>query len=230
MLLLNTESRGIRINPQDSLRLYGPKVDFYESLKVAIENRKDYKKAKNEIEKKGLSLSIKKNSLWPEIDLEASFARNGLAQKYKDAFQDVFKEDNPEIFVGVTIKVPLENRLAKGQYNKAKLQKARAIVELKKTERSILTEINDLVTRVNIQTGRVLTQRRVLSLQERKLNAEDKRFKFGRSSSDILIRYQEDLLNAKLAYARALFKYNLILIDLSVAQSTLLSDNWEVEL
>jgi outer membrane protein TolC len=230
LLLLNADSRGIRIKPLDKLRLYGPKANFYESLKMAIENRKDYKRAKNEIEKRRLSLVINKNSLWPEIDLKASFARNGLSHRYQDAVQEVFEEDNPELFVGVTIKLPLENTQARGQYNKAKLQRARAIVELKKTERLILTEINDLVTKVNIQTGRVLTRKRVLKLQERKLAAEDKRFKFGRSSSDIMIRYQEDLLSAKLAYARALFEYSSILIDLRLAQNTLLSDSWEVEL
>lgn len=230
LLLLNAESRRIRIRPLDRLGLSGRKVDFYRSLKAAIENRKDYEKAKWEVEKKGLSLIINKNSFWPEIDLQASFARNGLSNKYKDAVEQVFEEDNPDLFVGVTVKLPLENSLARAQFNKAKLQKARAIVELKKTERIILTEVKTIVTKVNIQIGRVLTQKRVLGLQEEKLSAEDKRFKFGRSSSDLLIRYQQDLLNAQLAYARSLFEYRSMLIDLKLAENTLLSDSWEGEL
>ncbi|HAJ57231.1 MAG TPA: hypothetical protein DCL35_05620 [Candidatus Omnitrophica bacterium] len=230
LLLLNEDSRRVRIRPLDKLSLDGPRVDFSDSLKSAIENRKDYKKAKNDIDKRKLSLVVKKNSLWPEIDLEASFARNGLARKYREAFKEVYNEDNPEVFIGITVKVPLENRLARGQYNKAKLEQARALVELKKTERKILTEINDLVTRVNIQVGRVLTQKRVVSLQEKKLNAESHRFKFGRSGSDIMIRYQEDLLNAKLAYAQSLFEYRVGLIDLKAAENTLLKENWKGEL
>ncbi len=130
----------------------------------------------------------------------------------------------------MNVSIPIENRKARGQYNKAKLEKARALVELKKTERVILTEINDLVTRLGIQAGRVLTLKRVASLQEKKLQAELKRFKYGRSSSDLLIRYQEDVLSAKLAHERSLYNYRVSLIDLKLAQNILLSENWEEEL
>lgn len=230
LLLLNEENRRIRIRPLDHLTLEGPPVDLNQALESAIKNRKDYKKAKNEIDKKKLSLVSRKNSLWPQIDLAATFARNGLTRKYAKAFEDIINEDNPEIFVGVTVSIPIENRKARGQYNKAKLEKARALVELKKTERVILTEINDLVTRLGIQAGRVLTLKRVASLQEKKLQAELKRFKYGRSSSDILIRYQEDALSAKLAHERSLYNYRVSLIDLKLAQNILLSENWEEEL
>ncbi len=230
LLLLNQDSRNIRIKPEDSLRLERDTVDFYEALRLAVENRKDYKIAKNEVEKNSLSLVTKSNSLWPEIDLEASFARNGLTRQYKEAFQQVYNEDNPELFVGVTIKVPLENNSARGQYNKAKLQKARSLVELKKVERTIASEINELVTKAGILAGRVLTQRRVSDLQEKKLQAEVEKFRFGRSSSDVLIRYQEDVLIAKLAYIQFLYDYRLSLIDLKVAENTLLNDIWEGEL
>ena len=49
---------------------------------MAFENRRDYKKAKNDIDASGLNLVMQKNNSWPEVNLEASVARNGLKRHF----------------------------------------------------------------------------------------------------------------------------------------------------
>lgn len=227
LLLLNEDSHNVHVKPLDRLGYREEIIDFYDALSNAIEHRRDYKEAKNRIRMKKLSLVSKKNSLWPEIDLEASFARNGLSREYNEAWKQITKEDNPELFAAVTVTFPLENSKARGEFNKAKIEQAKALVELKKTERLILTKINELVTKVRILSGKVATSQRNARLQERKLNAEELRFKFGRSSSDLMIRYQEDVLNARLGLARSLYDYQFSLIDLKLAQDILLDGYWK---
>lgn len=227
LFLLNQDNREVDIRPTETLGLQPGGLDFYEALKAAIENRRDYKIAKNNVEIKKLNLVMKKNSLWPEIDLQASFGRNGLMPAYKKAWEEVFKQDNPDWSVGITISIPIENREARGQFNKANLEQAKAILELKKRERLILTQINDLVTRVNILAGRVMTKKRVVELEAKKLEAERKRFQYGRSNSDYMVRYQNDLLNARLELNVTLYDYMAAYIDLKVAQNILLDEVWE---
>lgn len=227
LLLLNEDSRMYDIEALDYLSLKDGSVGFDEALYRAILNRRDYQQAKNNIEIKKISLVTKMNELWPEIDVEASFAKNGLSRKYGDANKEICDEDNPEYYIGVSFKVPLENRQARGAFNKAKIERAKAIVELKRIEREIVTQINDLTTRIKLFTGSVIVNKRVAQLQEKKLNAEIQRFKYGRSNSDYLIRYQEDLLDARLKLARALYLYQATVIDLKVAQQILLDEYWK---
>lgn len=226
LLLLNEDSRSYDIEALNYLSLKDGSVSFEEALYRAILNRRDYQQAKNNIEIKKISLVTKTNELWPEIDVEASFAKNGLSRKYSDAGKEIFNQDNPEYYMGVSFKMPLENSEARGVFNKAKIERAKAIVELKKIEREIVTQINDLTTKIKLFMGSVIVNKRVAQLQQKKLDAEIQRFKYGRSNSDYLIRYQEDLLDARLNLARALYLYQATLIDLKVAQQILLDEYW----
>ena len=177
-----------------------------------------------------MDLRVKKNSLWPEIDLEASYARNGLSSRYGQAWDQVTARDNPEYFLGVTIRMPLENRYAKADYQQTKLSKEKALLTLKRVERSILKEWNNQVNAVNTSAERVKIYRKASKLQGDKLSAEKKRFANGRSNSDFLIRYAEDLLEAQLRLFRALYAYRANLIDLEVKKNTLLDTYWKDKL
>jgi len=227
LLLLNEENTDINIEPQDELDTNCGRVSLYEQLRGAIDSRRDYRIAKNQVLSKNIDLRIKRNSLWPEIDLEASYARNGLSGRYKQSWQEITDHDNPEIFLGITVRLPIENRGARAEYNKAKLEKEKSLLSLKKIERTILTELNNLVTQVNILAEEVTTLREAAVLQEKKLQAEKRRFSQGRSNSDLIIRYEEDLLQARLTLAQGLFSYRVSLIDLELARNTLLDRYWK---
>ena len=57
-----------------------------------------------------------------------------------------------------------------------------------------------------------------------KLAEEEKRFKLGRSNSDTLIRYHDDLLIAKISLADSLYQYNSDFIDLRLKENSLLDE------
>lgn len=230
LFVLNEEDTGIEIKPKDILDIFTQRVDIYTSLSGAVGNRRDYKVASNQVLSQKIDLVLKGNSLWPQIDLEASFAKNGLSNDYKTSWEGITGEDNPEVFLGITVRLPLENSEAKSDYRKAELIKEKYILNLKRTERLIFKELNNQVASLNSLSQRVRVYQEVVKLQEKKLKAEKKQFKSGRSSSDLIIRYENDLLGARLSLARSLFDYRLSLIDLDLAKNTLLSKYWQDEL
>lgn len=232
LLKLNMNDRDkINIVIEEMLNTEGvQEQDFIESLRMAISNRRDYKSAFNEIKSKNLKVAMKKNNMWPEIDLEASIARNGVAKYYKDAMDDIVGQDNPKYYYGIKFKYPLENSQAKGQYETAKLEKAKSLVLLKKKEREIVVEINDSVGTVNTSLETVKNSYAVVDLQQKKLDEQEKRFKLGRSDSDTLIRYQNDLLTAKISLADTLYTYYSDFIDLRVKENSLLDSYWKEDL
>ena len=197
------------------------------SLKKAFESRRDYLKVKNEVKAKRIKLVMKKNNLWPEINFEGSVTRNGLDRHLEDAVKEISQENNPEYFLGLTITFPIENRSARSEYDKAKVEKAQALLDLKKAERKILIDIQDSIRECNIMRERAQRQKEVVELQDEKLSAELKRYNYGRSDTDTVIRYQDDLLLSKILYAQALFEYKKTLIDLALNENSLLDNYWQ---
>jgi len=230
LFLLNEPDLSLIIEPLDLLNITPSFADLSFSLKESIENRRDYKKIKNKLKAKGIDIVIKQNALWPQIDLQASYLRNGIDSNLSQSFRGITAEDDSEVYFGLTIKVPLENREAKADFKSVNLEKARLLLELKKTERGILKEVNNRVQEVNILKNKVETFAQIAELQREKLNQERKRLKYGRSSSDVVIRYEDDLLGARLSYVKVLYGYRVSLAGLELDKNTLLDKYWEAEL
>lgn len=227
LFLLNEEDTHIQLQPLDSLATTLHGVDVYETLKEAVLHRRDYKIIKNKIKSQKIEIKIKKNALWPEIDLEASFLKNGLASNYQDSWNETSERNNYEFFTGITFRIPLGNRSAEADLEKAKLNKEQLLLFLKRTERLILKEINNKVKEVNSLKNRIELLTSISKLQKNKLNEETKNLRFGRSNSDTIIRYEEDLLQARLDLSSSLFKYRVSLINLDLAKNTLLNKYWK---
>ncbi len=149
---------------------------------------------------------------------------------YKKAIEGISEEDNPEYYAGLSFSLPLENSLAKSEFNKAKLDKTRQILKLKSVERKVVVDIKDSVdtflSRINAQKN----SQEIAGLHEKKLAAEEARFNSGRSDTDTLIRYQEDLLTSQLALANADYNLKSAEIDLELKENTLLNKYWKEKL
>jgi len=230
LFALNIDDLSIELAPRDSLDIGPLSVDLYQALTDAINNRRDYKQIKNQLLANDINIVVAKNALWPKFDLEASFTRNGLDRKYKPAWEGISDKNNRELFVGITLEFPLENRNSKGDFEEARLQKEQNLLSLKRTERLIFKEIHNQVKQVNTLKEQVSLYEKTSLLQAKKLEEELKRLKYGRSNSDFIIRYGEDVLNAKLGLAQVLFAYRVSLVDLELVKQTLLDKYWRQEL
>ena len=228
-LHLNIEN-DVEIKPSDNFKDKLADLSFDECVAIAVEYRRDYKKANVNVESKKLNLVLKENNKWPEINLEASFVKNGIGKQYNDALGQLTNDNKKEVYIGLTFSYPLENRSAKSKLNKAKLEKAKALVELKKIERKVVVDIDEKVRNYNVLKEKLEQQKKIENLQAQKLEGEGLRFKFGRSDSDTLIRYQQDLLDAKIASLGAAQDAEKALIEVKLAQDSLLDEVWEGKL
>lgn len=227
LFLLNKEDVTICFSPTDELKIEEIEVDFYQSLTEAIANRRDYLRLKNLIKINDLSLKIKDNSLWPEIDLKASLIRNGLDTSFANSWKEIFQKSQTEFFVGLSVTRPLGNRYARAELEETELRKEQLLLSLKRLERFILKEIHNRVKEVNTLKNQVQQSYEIVRLQKDKLEEEKRRLKYARTSSDILIRYEEDLLNAQISLAFALFNYRQSVVNLDLTKNTLLDRYWK---
>jgi outer membrane protein TolC len=201
-----------------------------EAVRSALENRRDYQAGLIRVRQKGIELEVSANGLWPEIHLTASLAKNGLDDHFPRAVSQISGEDHDEIFTGLKISFPLENTKARAELDKAKLEKAKALTDLKLLEKQIIIGVADRLREAGIFLRQARSRQDITQLQTIKLEEEKKRFRAGRSNTDTIIRFQEDLLKARWEEARAAYECRIKLIDLRKAQGALLNDYWDGEL
>jgi len=227
LFLLNHGEFSQEIIPLDQLSAQMESPDFYSVLGVAIKNRRDYKEAENNLAINKIELVVKKNALWPEIDLQACFSRNNLDATYGKAWGKLAGNSNDQAQFGVSFKVPLENREARANLTRERLKKEKLLLVLKRIERLILRQLNDNVSRVNTEQNQVFSYEDIVELHNKKLAEQIKRMLYGRSDTETLILYEEDLLRASRILAEYRYSYRESVIDLEVAQNVLLNKYWK---
>ena len=221
-LVINISGDISEIAPINNLRMDGVEELLEESIAAAFKGRRDYVRKRRNAESKELKLQTAKNERWPQLDLEASLKLNGIKRSFIGSERNLGDKLSGEYYAGATFSMPLENREAVSAANKAKYEKARSLVELAQLEKSIIVEIDEKVRRVNLDVERLRRREKTEGLQKRKMEAEEKKYRYGRSDSDRIVRFQEDYLNASLQVL--LMKTDAInsLLDLYLSENTYL--------
>lgn len=200
---------------------------FTDVMSTALTNRRDYRIAKNDVKAMRMDVEMKKNALWPQIDLRASLMKNGLDQKFSSSIREITSKDQPRYTIEVVFSFPLEDRHARAEYSQAELEAVKALVNLKKTECLIFVEANDAFIDAKRIYDSVRLSRLSADLEHKKYLGEEDRFNKGRSDTDRLLRYQHDYINAELLYLKSLYEYENSIIVLNVAMNNLLKTGEE---
>ena len=97
-----------------------------------------------------------------------------------------------------------------------------SVIELKRLENDISNSVAQLVKDLKTNEEILKNALTAESLQERRLRQEMEKYKLGRSSSDIIIRCQDDRLSASRTALDAWGDYLQTALDLKLAENTLI--------
>lgn len=194
----------LRLHPQDTLaqssraRPSSPRpLHTDTAISRALATRGDYLAARHAAEQLRLQLAMERNSTWPRLDLVSTLALNQLANTTVGSA--VRGMDNPNWLIGMEVAIPLPNRAARGARDRAQHAKSKAVLQLKALEEAIAHSITELSSRLgwlSRETGLRITAER---LRQQKQLAEEDQYRIGRSSSELVIRAQDDYFSARLA-------------------------------
>lgn len=199
----NFRAWDVRILPTDTPNVIRRAPDIQKSYGKALKDRPDYAQAKLDIENKNIQVKFAKNQLLPTLDLTGSIALNGLSDELgKAGFFG--RGEFYKWVVGFRVEFPLRNRAAKSTLTRAKLETAQALLSLKNREQQILLEVREAVRGILTAQKRVSATRAARVLTERRLDAGEKKFAVGLSTSFELLFFQEDLARAQSIEARAI--------------------------
>lgn len=189
---------------------------------LGLKYRADLQQARLALAKGELDLARTKNGLLPQLDLFITLGRTSYSESFNSAAYPNLNSPFYQAVGGLSFALPVPNRAAQARVERSRYsieQQELAVTNLIKMVqwdiRSAHTEI--LRARQQIEATRVTRE-----LQERRLDAELEKFRVGKSINYLVLQAQRDFTASQLEEARAMVAYLYALIDLYVAEGTLL--------
>jgi len=215
--------------PTDKPDFIPKKVELKGTLKVAMEKRPELQALQLKTENADMQSKRRKNELYPALDFTAGMRYTGLGEDVEDVNDSTFSEEFQGEFFALALEIPLGNRSARSKYNKSKLKKQQASLNVKRKELDIVVEVRGSVRQVMTNIERVNATRKARELAQKRLEVEGKKFSVGRSTSLEILRAQEDLATAEGNEAKAIIDYEISLGNLEKAKGTIL-DSYDIKL
>jgi outer membrane protein TolC len=211
----------VPIDPPDRLP---PPTGLARALATAFEQRPERADALLEIASKKVRLKLLANQKLPKVDLVASYNQNGLGGGFGTAFDQAVGSDFPGYLVGLQVELPLRRRAARGAWDQGRLEKEQALLQLKAVEDQLQEEVTKAVTALETALRRVEVSSRAAQLSERQLEAAQARYQQGLIANFDLLRFQQDLADARSRALKAVVDSKEAGLALQAATGTLLED------
>ena len=213
-----------------------------DAIKTALAERPEILAKKIDLQRVGIDARYFKNQMRPRVDLNLRYYAQGLAGKgvipdpntgdpvalntdLTDALSDVRGRDFDSWEIGITASYPLQNRDARAQSAIANLEIDRAKRQLDQLELQVTTEVRTAARGVNTAAESIVSARASVRLQEKNLDAEQKRYENGMSTSFQVTQIQDDLTAARSRLVSATTAYRTAQIAYFKAIGRLLDES-----
>ena len=214
--------RHAQIAAAGQLRAEPVEVDAWASGERALESRPDLRQARMALDRQGLAVAYQRNQRLPALDLVGGWGvAAGSEDGYGSALDRLGSADEPYWNVGVTLTVPLGNRAARARHLQSLDAAGKLALQLQQAEEAALSEVDNAVAAVATGYERVQATREAREYAEQALEAEQRKFDSGKSTSFVVLQLQRDLTSARNGEIQALADYNRQLSALALADGSL---------
>ena len=168
------------------------------------------------------NIDFQRNQALPLLALDYVYRVNGLGDTFNSSTH-VLRENNFEDWeFGIRGEIPIGNEAAKSRVRRALLTRLQRLATREARKSAITQEVLDAVDTINAGWQRIMASRQSVLLNQRALEAEQRSFGVGGSTSTDVLDAAARLADAQLAEIRAVVDYQVAQIDLAFATGTLL--------
>ncbi len=232
----------IELQPTDTAPFQEQAIDVEAAVSNALNRRADIASAKNSLAQSDVNIRYFRNQILPAVNAQVNYGLVGLGgselspitsleqitggiprsivlqRSFGSVLNDVFTNAYPTWTVGVQIGYPIGASTARANLARSKLQYEQAQVQIKNLELQVATQVRLAARQVRTNEQRVKSARASRALQEKKLEAEEKKFAAGMSTSFFVFQAQRDLASARTIEIQAISDYNKSLVDFEAVQ------------
>jgi len=200
-LLLNSDDWLTSFQPTDQPTTEPVKLDLPSIQAKALRNRPDVKAADLLIEAAKFEEARAKDDIRPDLSLVGGVGLAGTAGTYGDSLDNNVSNPDNLWQVGITFSMPLENSVAKGNYQQAKASHSRAKTNAELLRQQVRQTVRTTVRDVELAIKSLEATQKTSLATRKRLEAEQAKFASGRSTT-------LDVLTAQEAYSQALSQEN----------------------
>ena len=196
--------------------------EFQSAFGEALEKRPDYRAALIEQKNKALLRKYYDNQRLPSLNLTASSGLNGVDESFGGSVDESTSGDFYSWLIGITFNIPLQNKIAKGNYMKARHEEDRANLNILTLKQRITAEVREAIRAVRLSRESVLAARASLAASKTRLETEEAKLKLGMATINDVFTFQEDYSRSMAALDKALSDHATATVMLEKAKGTLL--------
>lgn len=182
-------------------------LDSIEShVKLGVQERPELKQTLILIEQKKLDVLRTKDGLLPKLDLFIRLGKSGYSDSFFGSFGQFFNSGF-DLSSGVLFNYPLGVRKESAQLKQSELQQKRQEQALENLKQLIEMDIRQAFLDIQIARQQIIATRFTRKRQNEKLQAEQERYRVGRSTAFQVAQAQRDVLASKIKAMSALMDY-----------------------
>ena len=217
-------------------------------INQALQHRADLVEQRIDLRNRDISTKAIKNALLPSLDLFAYYGGSGtggsqnpnyicLTQpsssfcngfspisptSYGGTLNDLIDSSAPDKGIGVTLSIPLRNRSGQALATRSQLEYRQAQIRLQQLENQIRIEVRNAQFSVTQNRAAVQAAQAAVELAKQSLDAEQKKFNLGASTSTLVLQNQSGLATAESNRVSAMAAYEKAQVELDRATGLLL--------
>jgi outer membrane protein TolC len=196
-----------------------------EDLREAAIHRPEIEQAEMDLSNQNVVIEAIHNSLLPSLDVYASYSLSGLSGALGPTFTNIFDGDYPNFSYGLTLNLPIRNRTAQADAERALLEQRQLQTKLQDAKSQAVWNVSDALSAVEQARGQLASAQKLVKLA--RLVLEKRHQKSAVPSADVedAITSQRNLTAAEARVVEARASYAKALIRYEVATGTLLDRN-----
>jgi outer membrane protein len=253
--LANTSLADIHIIPTDRITVPAvePIQPVQDVVARALDHRPELAQQRLQVENSKINLSGAHNALLPQVNLVGNVSNPGaggifntapyinpvtqlpgtrpqplnpdLIGGYGNILSQVFGVPNVNYSIGFTLNIPLRNRAAQAAFIQQDLQLRQSELNVQKEVNQIRMDVQNALIAVKNARARYQSAKNASDVAQQVLDAEQKKYELGASTSYAVVQHQVDLANARQTEVSAISAYAQAKLQLDQATGTILENN-----
>jgi outer membrane protein TolC len=196
-----------------------------ELVNYAMANRPELMESELNLRNNEINNKAAKNGLLPTLDLVGYYGGAGQASNYGDAFTQMVNRNIPDKGVYANLSIPLRNRAAQANQIRSELEYQQNQLLFQQQKNQINLQVRNAAfalqqTRAGVEAARAAKEYALQSL-----DAEQKKYDLGASTSYLVLQQQSNFTHESSSYVAALSAYEKARVALDQVTATILDKN-----
>ncbi len=232
----------LRLEPTDPALLHTREINIDSAVANALSKRTDIAQIRRSLDNTDTNIRYYENQRLPDLNFQADYSSTAaggtkltrasmfggdIIDRTNTSFGSVLgsalQSDFPTWTFSLNISYPLGGSSADANLARSRLERTQTEARIQTAELQAATEVRRTGRNVNTNVKRVDATGVARQLAEERLEAEQKKFTVGMSTSFLVFQAQRDLADARNSELRAVLDYLKALVDFEAVQETSLT-------